>query len=701
MNSHGIELHVDDAANVELPEGLSILRSFLLPDGKRYRQATWLLSDFDRQTWDVDSKNRFQINWAVRVGRRRELLTSPKHSGLLETLKSWVIVQTHPDFTGRLNFSPQSDYNSLRRVLAFADHFLLHFDELGLARHGLAGISTGELAAIVGALASHRDNSVALYEWPKRLAKFLRENLPSEPEAARVVSEAPFLARDIPAAEKRMLDLDETELVRARAWLWSVGLYQSRATAEGCRYSVNNREIAAELFRETLVGKFAQVRPAPELGLLPGYRLCLTEMPAAPVSTGKSAARSRSSLNLHLDTLRSLNVLRADGLPAPDVNMATLSSLSRHFELKENGRFKTLPFDVVMRTLRGAITFGLKFGPQIIDSYLSIADAAHRAQKTVALFANQVDIRPLIHRDLLDLGVSQWTVQPPGSYMPAENYYRDLRENKGLYELTRVFYGTAEMTVGALSARRIGELLDLTPGRSIDESGTRLIFENRKSGIGGLRDQIARPLPPVAITMLRQFERLQVGLQARGLIDQLHPLFCYPIALGSGHLGVLTPGSYNDSLDLMCDYFETPTDDLGRRIYIRQHQLRRWFAMLFFWSNSFGGVDTLRWFLGHTDMEHLYRYITENLPGAVLRDVSASWAKESLRRGAEETHELAEAVARHFGTSDFRAMEEEKLELYLDDLLATGRLVVEPVFMDKGRSCRICVRLSQREPICG
>ena len=37
--------------------------------------------------------------------------------------------------------------------------------------------------------------------------------------------------------------------------------------------------------------------------------------------------------------------------------------------------------------------------------------------------------------------------------------------------------------------------------------------------------------------------------------------------------------------------------------------------MLFFWSKSYEGLDALRDFLGHTDTEHLYHYITENING--------------------------------------------------------------------------------------
>ncbi|MBF4274743.1 integrase, partial [Vibrio anguillarum] len=86
--------------------------------------------------------------------------------------------------------------------------------------------------------------------------------------------------------------------------------------------------------------------------------------------------------------------------------------------------------------------------------------------------------------------------------------------------------------------------------------------------------------------------------------------------------------SYNAHLDALCDYLETDLVryDNGeyRRNYVRQHQLRRFFAMAFFWSKGFDGMDALRWMLGHSDMEHLYNYISESETGAVLNGAKAS-----------------------------------------------------------------------------
>lgn len=99
---------------------------------------------------------------------------------------------------------------------------------------------------------------------------------------------------------------------------------------------------------------------------------------------------------------------------------------------------------------------------------------------------------------------------------------------------------------------------------------------------------------------------------------------------------------YNAHLDAVCDYLETDLVEYDngeyRRNYVRQHQLRRFFAMVFFWSKGFDGMDSLRWMLGHSDMEHLYHYISESETGSVLNGAKASVI---VRGVVDSTSELA------------------------------------------------------------
>ena len=45
-------------------------------------------------------------------------------------------------------------------------------------------------------------------------------------------------------------------------------------------------------------------------------------------------------------------------------------------------------------------------------------------------------------------------------------------------------------------------------------------------------------------------------------------------------------------------------------------------------------METLRWMLGHTDIQHLYRYITESETGRVLNGIKASYIVDELETTA-------------------------------------------------------------------
>ncbi|CAI1531505.1 Uncharacterised protein [Serratia quinivorans] len=104
--------------------------------------------------------------------------------------------------------------------------------------------------------------------------------------------------------------------------------------------------------------------------------------------------------------------------------------------------------------------------------------------------------------------------------------------------------------------------------------------------------------------------------------------------------------------------------------------------MTFFWGSGFGGLDTLRWFLGHTNIEHVYHYITETVPGEVLRRVSAEFASEALNSGQSNTTNLGILLEKRYGLSSFSIMQSDEVADYIEDLMMEGMLKIEPVFID-------------------
>ena len=272
-------------------------------------------------------------------------------------------------------------------------------------------------------------------------------------------------------------------------------------------------------------------------------------------------------------------------------------------------------------------------------------------------------------------------------------FFRRLRDNHGLYELLQVLWGSLLIAAGALMARRQGELIELERGSFLDTSGTRLVFAARKRNSRNFRERRARPVPKVIADLLLKLQRMQEELLSLGVINEKCGLFAFPRVHSPGELKVVSDKSCNELLDRFCDYFETERTEDNRRYYIRQHQLRRFFAMLFFWGNSYSGLETLRWFLGHSDPEHLYRYITESTPGEVLKDVKVDFAIEQLRARHPSADQLAYAIQERFGVNMIELVDSEELPGYVESLLLDSKLHIEPHFFNghNGREYTILI----------
>lgn len=684
-----------------LPSELQFLSEIFDSREIQYREAKWRTNSFDEDTWTTDCG--FEIDFHVRLDDGA-LLTERCHRSLLEVFKTWLCVQGHFDSTGDQLLGAAYIQTRVRQTLHLIDYFLLNADRFQLARYGLLNITENDLNGLFMELVGSGSIANSIYCWPQRLELFLRSKGQTldQAEVLQLIDSQPLLLSCIPERDERMLKLSDEEIIRARAWLWKCRFY--RAARGEKRQNPNTKMLAIEIFADTLAGKVS--KPVPDELRLDATPGSFREYPAAPVTHGEEDRMSDLVLTCYLAALRRMGLLEQLSLPVPAAALGELdkASLTAFLEPRKLGRYRNLPQEVVFSSLRNSIEFSLQYGEDLIDSYLSVAQQARLVGLPCRSYCSQNDMRPLLTPKLLSLGVRRWTIDDePKKAMPhpestaRHNCFGLLRANVGLWELLRVLYGSAQICVGTLMARRSGELRDLVAGRCLDKSMTRLVFFNRKSGVAEMREKEARPIPTVAVKLIRLLERLQTGLIEIGELSKYTSLFVFPSHSGTGlvrsncHL-------YNNSLDLFCDYFETPLNRKGERYYIRQHQLRRFFAMLFFWGGAFGGMETLRWFLGHTDIRHLYHYITESVGGTMLRSVKAIYAAEQIAAHTAEAERLADLLQSHFGTRDFSVLDSEELAEYVEDLLSDGTVSIEPVFFDtpQGTSYRILIVVSAK-----
>lgn len=675
----------------ELGPELDFLRSMTKDRLSKYRSAPWLKSHFESDIWVLEFKRAhgFIIDFNIQL-EDGKYLTSNKHNQLLNSIKCFLCIQTHHDFTNRTAISPITAHNNVRRAAQIIDFFLLNSSELKLSQYGLNFISTDTLKILITDISSNNYISESIYKWKEKLSYFLKhESLNiTEDELGKILAAEPELLNNNLRTSR--LGLNNQEIIRARVFLFKSALYKS-TTSINYKFSPNTYALSSIFYKNTLLGHSNQYSVPMELCYTPIDRYG-NEFSAVPRRMKEDNPRIISSIDSFVRAIRAFGLLRNAGLQSPILNSDSLfpNEFLINLKVRSSQRTPTISPPLIFSSLKNAIEFSLEYGEDLLSSFLRLKDISSSKNMTVAKFALNHNIRPFLESKTREMGVSTWhlaqdmaircrsselMVQPRPS---SQEYSIRLRTNEGLFELIRVLYGAIQICVGTLMARRQGELLDLVAGSCLDVSRKYLVFHNRKSGISGLRERELRPIPPIAVRLIGILEKFQSEMILKGHLSEQTHLFSCPDRYGSSFI----KNAYNDSLDAFCDYFETIVNSKGERIYLRQHQLRRFFALAFFWGKGFGGMETLRWFLGHTDLEHLYNYITEVTPGKVLQSVKATYAADLVTHQPLESEELGNLLKKHFGTSDFSILDSEELEQYIEQLIIEGTVNIEPVFFE-------------------
>lgn len=661
-----------------------------------YRTSKWLTGDFESDIWAFAFEDAhlgdFQIDFNVHLSDGT-LLSDPSNRRILNTFKYWINACTHTDCTkGRgVNYSSSTAKLRIDTTLSVIDYVLLNDEHLGILDCGLEAINEDHLKQFVSQVVDTNSIAESIYDWSSALKAFLLSHLAGE-------SSTDFSDQDVPGdvefdsvseqqAENGGLDIPVNTVPMIRRWLWKNGFYR-KSYKHRYLYIPNLSKLARAIYGKTTLRGSVGKKPFPSVLGLTEVNHDRKEYPAVPVHSADGNSTCQTRLLSYKSAFQALRLLHAHEFEREELSLpskAVLGTVDRYIpEHREKSRFRSLPTSVVLAAIEAAVTFHINYAENLHQSFDNLLKELKKFRQRaggeylrVSKLLTDRQFAGLMHPQVRELGVQKWSLSKVGP----DHRFRQLRDNRGLSELIRVYYGGTAIVLGALMARRQSELMSLDASTCIDSTGQYLVFEKSKSTslLDGRRTVVARPIDAIAVEMTRTLVRFQESLIKHGFLERKGKLF--------DAISTLRPDSicsvekyqhtYNANIDIFCDYFQMPLWD-GRRYYIRTHQLRRFFALSFFWGSGFGGMDTLRWFLGHTDPEHLYRYITENCPGEVLRHAKTQFLAETL----EDHEELTALIEERYGTEDFIMLHTEELEQHIDQLLIDGTIEVEPDFLD-------------------
>lgn len=690
---------------MQLPAELLFLKDVLQAPKLKYSKADWLLSDFQEPIWlyNFNYKKNKKLNWGVKLDDGSNLL-SPQHADLLQGFKHWLIIATSAKRgTGSLTNAVKTQASAFNQVIRFIDYFLHNSSAYHLSKTGLAAITGDDLKFILDKIAANAITNESLFNWSENLSEYLIKlaNSIDQSRLYDLLNDNPSLKIITPEQEDEgLLDIGLSDVPIVRAAIMHHGLYESRSRG----LVPNSIVLSKEIYKNTVRLK-SEAKHGFKILEVPREVSGQREFSMAPCSTREEKPEmSTTHFRYFKENLYSLGELHALDIPAPPVD-SLIEIYNYQPSVNKLGRYRTLPSDLVFLAVRNAIEFHIEYGDEILDSYLSVARYCIQSGRTATRLEHETIVE-LVTPSLRELGVKRLglTTRSPGTQptdsrrLAQEEHFNALRSNQGLVELVAVYYGAVQTVVGALMARRQGELCDLIAGNCLDESKEWLLFQNRKStsGVFGLRQTEARPIEPIAVEMIETIEKFQSKLINLGALEKHTNLFSVPPMSGEIRLSYSGQCTHHRNFDAFCDYFETPLNAEGQRYYIRQHQLRRFFSMLFFYSSSFGGLETLQWMLGHTDRKHVWHYITETTDGPVLRGAKAQYITEYLTHNGDDNYEeLSCLIKAKFGTDDFHLVDSHELEDYIRSLLEDGEIEIEPEFFEdeNGEQMRVIVKI--------
>jgi hypothetical protein len=709
----------------------------------------WFKSEYDD---DVTIMNFGQkdkvVDWSSVTLDDGLPLTHSRHKPLLNGFKNWLLAVSDPLENGGAVIKTSTVEMMIAKVLSLIDAILLRSATLELSQYHLSNIPADFWLSLFKAMSENGPIN-GVYDFTDRTIELVKAhaNTTTQEQVKAFVSKYPFVSRDI-AEDDLTLYLTKEERVKACCWLFAQGYYGKGSGLYAQGYGA---VLSTLLFEGKIASPLLSIPTSPELWIAEKART--TEYPAFNTENSETSA-VESTINVYISAAKLINTnIFKDNASSPLIDATkglSVRKINDLVTLKPTGRTQTLHPDVVFKLTRQSFEFVLKYQQEVLDAcLLALSQGAKKSPKANSNKERPDKRRgkfnPEIHQDIsfserghfmqtkVMSTLNEKAVKAMGirQVLPfkvfAADKYNAIRNNESLFELYGVLIGSCQYLTGIISARRQDELVslassgNLSPNKNPFEEGNEyleynLIFKLKKSGNGGKLSTnkiIERPITTSLAKIIWRLEAFNEAAISQGLVkgktlglfNNLYTRMC----------NVTKPKvkTFNAHLDSICDYFEIPLVKMSngelRRQYVRQHQLRRFFALLFFWQKRFQGLEALRWMLGHTDMSHLYHYISSNEVGDILNGVKATVIVQGVLNKDGELEkiksigELKATLAKKYNAGaviiddlesvidladndDITAPHidqlkaEANLESKLEELLKTGGISLEPNF---------------------
>lgn len=622
-------------------------------------------ADIDTPDWLIGGSNIESPLWVCWFGTEKKgikivvdfciqlydgsMLTDSVNTTLLKIIKVFLVLQIHPRYNGGSRRGADAEAQIFRHGLHFVDWLLMGGERFNITQCGLSLITESDLVEYL-LLNTSNPISTHLYVYPTRLAiELKRLSSKITIEDAIDTQEKWHECFDLIDIADQTLDMSKDDLIRARVWMYRNGYYIKQFGV--LRY--NSAHFIRSLYRNTLGGVRLAVRTFDELN---GGVVWKTEYSSVPIRNEVTPTVSSKTLGRILRALKKLPILnnyfKAARFDSQALAKITVKTILSKVSEKPKGRFRSLPGEVVFNLVRASYEYIRKNAFRVMSSatFNSVANQGGKAKRAFNIIGSpfeNMNSKIMTQPSIFSAWMIPYTRRQ-------SDYFELFRSDYCLYDSYTVLMGAYISIIGLLTARRQIELLNLRantcllPNKDpyLSENKSiqyELLFDGGKTGNRHGKELMRVTVPTMVAKLIWDLKRFHANCYKAGLISFDTPLFIY-IRPDNLSFRPMDARIFNNCLSAVCDYTQTPVVTLENgtqaRFYVRQHQMRRFFAMAFFASAGFKGLDALRAFLGHSDLEHLYNYILEITPGSMLEGVKVECITDAILKNESTIEHL-------------------------------------------------------------
>ncbi|WP_282348464.1 hypothetical protein [Pseudomonas sp. PS01301] len=338
------------------------------------------------------------------------------------------------------------------------------------------------------------------------------------------------------------------------------------------------------------------------------------------------AADGAMGISSFLDTMSCLKLffqghdILPEDIPNIKLNIDQLA-LNYQPHLKPGGHTKLLPLDIGFKCLNQACKWVTVYGSAIVESLIFYIEQFVSIDEDNSLSKQSVKKNELFQKTKhlwMTTGMENLPAQPLFQALNISRLQTKEKKNfpvdKTNYKMVmESFYGACAIIIGIVKPIRNTELSTLERNCLSTDRGNNGAFMGHmvgKTGELGANDFIERPIPYVAAHAIQLLQVL--GEKLAGIYgddsEYAGRLFYIPGRGFKCPSGGIPEWKVNLCINTFCDAVHLPVDKLGRRWYVRIHEMRKFFLLLVHRHVGDSGKELLRYMAGHSNRKHIDDY---------------------------------------------------------------------------------------------